>query len=248
MSGPDRTRGLTYVKDTTMIKRLLLSAVAGLLLAGTATTAAHAEDGYRFWGYYQWSGGKWAFAPKGPDEVVPADGAVEGWRFAVAPQSIVRTPRAPGDFEAICKAAPAESGKKRVALVIDSGLPEDATTGTPPAPKGVCVVTAPTSTGAKVLAAAAEVRIEKGLTCAIDGYPATGCGDSVKNVNVPATDAPVQLQIAAPVGSTAPAPAASTSAADSNESSAWKTIVPVAIIVLLLAGGALVITRRRRAA
>jgi hypothetical protein len=230
-----------------MLKRLLLSAVAGLLLAGTATTAAHAEDGYRFWGYFQWSGGKWAFASSGPEKVVPADGAVEGWRFAVAPQSIVRTPRAAGDFDAICAAAPAETGKKRVALVIDGGLPQDATSGTPPAPKGVCVVTDPKATGAAVLAAAAQVRIEKGLTCGIDGFPAIGCGDPVKNVTVPAKDDPVQLQIAAPVGSSAPT-ALSSNDAGGNDSSAWKTIVPVAIIVLLLTGGALVITRRRRAA
>jgi hypothetical protein len=224
-----------------MIKRLLLSAVAGLLLAGSATTAAHAETGYRFWAYYQWSAGKWAFASSGPDKVVPADGAVEGWRFAVAPESISRTPRAAGDFGTICKDAPAETGKKRVALVIDDGLAADATSGTPSAPKGVCVVTGPMSTGAAVLAAAAQVRIEKGLTCAIDGYPASSCGDQVNNVNVPATDDPVQLQIARPVGS------AAANDAGSNDSAAWKTIVPVAVIVLLLAAGALVITRRRRA-
>ena len=101
--------------------------------------------------------------------------------------------------------------------------------------------------GAAVLAAAAQVRIEKGLTCGIDGFPAAGCGDPVKNVSVPAKDDPVQLQIAAPVGSSAPV-ALSSNDAGGNDSSAWKTIVPVAIIVLLLTGGALVITRRRRAA
>jgi hypothetical protein len=235
-----------------MIKRLLLTLVTGLLLAGTTVTAAHAEDGYRFWGYYQWTAGKWAFASSGPDKVVPADGAVEGWRFAVAPESIVRTPRADGDFGAICAAAPAESGKKRVALVIDGGTPQDAPSGTPPAPKGVCVVTDPAATGAKVLAAAAQVRIEKGLTCAVDGYPASGCGDPVKNPDVPAKDDPVQLQIAAPVGSSAPRTAtplgasAPRTGAEGNDSSAWTTIVPIAVIVVLLAGGAFIITRRRR--
>lgn len=228
-------------------RRLMLSLVAGLLFAGTAVTTAHAEDGYRFWGYYQWTAGKWAFAPKGADQVVPADGSVEGWRFAAAPQSIIRTPRANGDFEAVCAKAPAETGKKRVAVVIDGGTPEDASSGTPITPKGVCVVTDPAANGAKVLAAAAQVRIEKGLTCAIDGYPATGCGDAVKNINVPKTDAPVQLEIAAPVGSSAPAPATDGTDAGSNDSSsAWKTIIPVGIVVLLLAAGAVVVARRRK--
>ena len=49
--------------------RLVLSLLAGLLLAGTvatvSATAAPTEDGYRFWGYYQWSNGQWAFSQKG---------------------------------------------------------------------------------------------------------------------------------------------------------------------------------------
>src|SRR5262245_47823835 len=119
------------VRDTRMTKRLLLSLLGSLLLAAATATVAHAVDGYRFWGYYQWTAGKWAFSPKGPGQIVPADGSVEGWRFAVAPETISRTPRANGDFAAICAAAPAEAGKKRVALVIDPGTPQDAPSGTP---------------------------------------------------------------------------------------------------------------------
>ena len=225
--------------------RLVLSLLAGLLLAGTVATTAQAEDGYRFWGYYQWTAGKWAFAQKGADVVVPADGAVEGWRFAVG-GAAPRMPRAAGDFEAICGKTPAETGKKRVALVVDPGTPEDALSGETPKPAtGTCVVTDPKATGAKVLAAVGPVRIEKGLTCGIDGYPSKGCGDQVKNIKVPATDTPVTLEIGAAVGSTA-APAPTTSNSSSSDDGApWTGIIIAAVIVLVLAGGGLVLSRRR---
>jgi hypothetical protein len=226
-------------------RRLVLGLLAGFLLAGTVATTAQAEDGYRFWGYYQWSGGQWAFSQKGSDVVVPADGSVEGWRYAVGGAK-PRVPRAAGDFQAICGATPAESGKKRVALVIDPGTPADAVSGETPGPAtGTCVMTDVKATGAKILAAVAPVRIEKGLTCGIDGYPAKGCGDPVKNINVPATDDPVQLQIKPAVGATA-APASSTSSSSTDDGSTpWTGIIIAAVVVVLLAGGGLVLSRRR---
>jgi hypothetical protein len=223
--------------------RLVLSLLAGLLLAGTVATTAQAEDGYRFWGYYQWSGGQWAFAQKGADVVVPADGAVEGWRYAVGGAK-PRVPRAAGDFEAICGKTPAESGKKRVALVVDPGTPEDAPSGETPGPAtGTCVVTDVPATGAKILAAAGPVRIEKGLTCGIAGYPSKGCGDQVKNIQVPATEESVTPEIQPAVGSTAaPAPAASES---DDGSGPWTGIIVAAVAVVVLGGGGLLLSRRR---
>jgi hypothetical protein len=233
--------------------RLVLSLLAGLLLAGTVigstATAAQTEDGYRFWGYYQWSSGQWAFSQKGADAFVPADGAVEGWRFAVGGAK-PRVPRAAGDFATICGKTPAETGKKRVALVVDPGTPEDAVSGDTPAPAtGTCVVTDPKSNGAKILAAVAPVRIEKGLTCGIAGYPSKGCGDQIKNIKVPATDAAVTLQVGPAVGSTVvvtPTQAASSSSDGSG--APWTGIIIAAVVVLLLAGGGLFLNRRRTAA
>ncbi|MFF0271284.1 SCO2322 family protein [Kribbella sp. NPDC004536] len=222
--------------------RLVLSLLAGLLLAGTVATSARAEDGYRFWGYYQWTNGQWAFSQKGSDAYVPPDGAVEGWRFALGGAK-PRVPRAAGDFAAICGKTPAENGKKRVALVVDPGTPEDALTGEKPSPAtGTCVVTATASTGAQVLAATGPVRIEKGLTCGIAGYPAKGCGDQVKDIKVPATDPPVTLEIKSAVGSAAPAPAASDSSG-----TPWTGIIIAIVVVVLLAGGGLFLNRRRTA-
>ncbi|WP_433167792.1 SCO2322 family protein [Kribbella sp. CA-247076] len=226
--------------------RVVLGLLAGLLLAGTVATTAHAEDGYRFWGYYQWSGGQWAFSQKGADAVVPADGSVEGWRYAVGGAK-PRVPRAAGDFEAVCGKTPAETGKKRVALVVDPGTPEDALSGETPGPAtGTCVVTDVNATGAKILAAVAPVRIEKGLTCGIEGYPSKGCGDQVKNISVPATDAPVTLQVEAAVGSTAaPAASESSSESDSDEGAPWAAIIAAVAAVAVLGTGGLVLSRRR---
>jgi hypothetical protein len=222
--------------------RLVLSLLAGLLLAGTVATNAQAEDGYRFWSYYQWTGGQWAFSQKGSDGVVPADGAVEGWRYALGGAK-PRVPRAAGDFEAICGKTPAESGKKRVALVVDPGTPADALSGETPGPaSGTCVVTDVQATGSKILAAVSPVRIEKGLTCGIASYPAKGCGDEVKNINVPATDDPVTLEIKAAVGSTA-VPAATSESDD--DGTPWTGIIIAAAAVVVLAGGGLVLNRRR---
>jgi hypothetical protein len=230
--------------------RLVLALLAGFLLAGTVATTAQAEDGYRFWGYYQWSSGQWTFAQKGADQVVPADGAVEGWRYAVGGAK-PRVPRAAGDFDAICGKTPAETGKKRVALVVDPGTPEDAASGeTPGQAAGTCVVTDTKATGAKILAAVGPVRIEKGLTCGIAGYPAKGCGDAVKSIKVPATDAPVTLQIGDAVGATptaSPSPVASSSS-DDDGGAPWTGIIIAAVVVAVLAGGGLALSRRRTAA
>jgi len=232
--------------------RLVLTLLAGLLLAGTATTTAQAEDGYRFWGYYQYSGGQWAFAQKGSEVVVPADGSVEGWRYAVGGTK-PRVPRAAGDFATICGATPAEPGKKRVALVIDPGTPADSASGeAPPPATGTCVVTDLKATGAKVLAAVKPVRIEKGLTCGIGGYPATGCGDPVKDIKVPATDEQVKLEIGPAIGSAAtptpaPVPTNTNQAPASQDTSGtpWAGIIIAVIAVAVLATGGLVLSRRR---
>lgn len=227
------------------VKRLVLALLGGLLLAGVVTTTAQAEDGYRFWGYYQYTGGQWAFAQKGSEAVVPTDGAVEGWRFAVGGAK-PRVPRAAGDFTTICGATPAETGKKRVALVIDPGTPADSASGqAPPAATGTCVVTDLKATGAKILAAVKPVRIEKGLTCGIGGYPATGCGDQVKNINVPATDEPVKLEIGPAVGA-APAPSATPSpSADSQPAKSNKVGWAGGVLILLIAVGGYLTSRRR---
>jgi len=68
---------------------LILVTAAGAFVAAPAQAAA-----YRYWGFFHQDKGAWAFAQKGPAQTIPADGTVDGWRFAVADESSVRTPRA----------------------------------------------------------------------------------------------------------------------------------------------------------
>jgi hypothetical protein len=104
----------TTLRPTVAALSLIIAVVAAVVLpAGAASAAA-----YRYWGFFQLQGSTWAFATKGPDQVTPPDGSVEGWRFAVAGESDSRTPRASATFDQLCGSTAAESGKKRVGLVM----------------------------------------------------------------------------------------------------------------------------------
>jgi len=73
--------------------RVVLAALVAACLSALTIAPAHAAA-YRYWGFYQLSDGAWTFAQKGPDQTVPKDGSVEGWRFAVADEASTRYPRA----------------------------------------------------------------------------------------------------------------------------------------------------------
>ncbi|MGH8970600.1 MAG: SCO2322 family protein, partial [Actinomycetes bacterium] len=173
-----------------------------------------------------------------PDQTKPADGAVEGWRFAVTSESgSPRVPRADGDFAAICAGTDAAAGKKRVAVVIDAGLAEDAPSGEkPPAARGECAVVAQAASGAEVLAAVASARVEKGLVCSLDGYPATGCGDQVEATPPTAPDA--QVRLALPEQQTATRAAEGDAPADEDGGPPWVGIAVGAAVVAALGGAA----------
>lgn len=221
-----------------LITRLAL--VAGLLLAALLPAAAANAAAYRFWGYYQLQGDTWSFATKGPDQTKPADGSVEGWRYAVADTATPRLPRATVTFDDLCADTKAETGKKRVGVVIDYGRAADSEDGaTPPKPVGDCVVVDTAATGSEVLAAAADARVEKGLVCGIGGYPAAGCGGEVKTVSAAAkaADDTVKLDLGTK---------ASASSTDDGTSTA--TWVGIGVVAALLVGlGGLVVARRRSA-
>lgn len=221
-----------------------LSLVAAVLAALVVPAGSASAAAYRYWGYYQLSGTTWQFAPKGPDQTTPPDGSVEGWRFAVAGESDTRAPRATTTFDAVCGDTKADPAKKRVAVVIDYGRPADQEDGsTPPAPVARCASVPTAATGSEVLAAVASVRAEKGLVCALDGRPATGCGAAVKDVSAAAAapDTPVTL---APKASEAKA---KDTAADDGSSAAVK-YAGIGIVVLALLGLGAVALRRRRGA
>jgi len=248
----DREEETVSTVARTPLRVLLVALVAAavtLLTTGPAQAAA-----YRFWGFYQLSNGQWTFAQKGSDQTVPADGSVDGWRFAVGDESSTRLPRAVLTFEAICASTPAVSGSKRVGVVVDFGRPADAEdAATPPAPKAVCAVVPTAATSTDVLAKAGELRTEKGLVCGVAGYPASGCGGEVKQVSAEAKAADAPVTIAAPAASTSATPASSApaDAATQPASSSTGTTVAwvlVALVVLALVGYLLLRSRRRSGA
>ena len=144
------------------------------------TSSAHAEKGYRYWGYFQAADGatQWTAAKTGPS-VELHDGDVEGWAFTASSNDIPATPpMADPDFASLCNGSSQVTGKIRVGIVVDFGGADIAPTGENP--KEVitdCVVIPAKSTGLVALQAIAQVRADKsGLICGIGGYPASECG------------------------------------------------------------------------
>lgn len=152
-----------------------------LLLLGTAGQAQ--AVGYRYWSFWDLTGGRWTYATQGPSTARPSDGDVQGFRFAVSEDSQQASkPRGGTDFASICAKSPAQQGKKRVALVIDFGTPTDAPSGeTPPSPRTACARVLSDATSAEALASVAKpLRYDtNALLCAIAGYPSTGCADQI---------------------------------------------------------------------
>jgi hypothetical protein len=225
--------------------------VAALIALVAPPPAAAAV--YRYWGYFE-VGPKntWSFATKGAAQTKPADGAVEGWRFAIV-GTTPRLPRTSPDFDAVCRSTPAKAGSKRVAVYIDYGLAEEAPKGggTPPPPAAACAVVPTTASGQDVLDSVADVRkdAKSGLLCGIDSYPATGCGDQVQTApKVANPEPPVQFAMAAPTPTTTPGPSPQDTAAVQTNAGTGHTLTYVltaAVVVALLGGGALLLARRR---
>ncbi len=189
-----------------------LGVAAGTALAAavavSAPTAAHA-DTYRYWTYWKAAPGQssWGFSPAGASSR-PADGAVEGWRFALSgvAGSGGTQPRTTPSFDSICAGTPPVAGGVRVAVVVDFGTSDARPPGETP-PRGVvayCATRTPALTGLEALAAGpwgSAVRTSGGLVCGIDGYPRTECGALVASPTpAPPTPAP-------PVAAAPPAPA-----------------------------------------
>jgi MYXO-CTERM domain-containing protein len=221
--------------------RLTVALLLGLGLALVLPASANAAA-FRYWGYYHLTDGKWQFYSTGPAQSKPADGSVEGWRFAVGTEAVTRLPRAVPTFEDICGGTKAEAGKKRVAVVIDYGRKADSADGaTPPAPVGRCAVVATSASGQEVLTKVAPVNIDKdGIVCSIDRYP-TACGGQVDTVTpaMAAADTPVTLKIAK---------SGSKSAAKAGDDSHTGTYLGIGIAVLAVLGVGAAALRRRRTA
>lgn len=159
---------------------VITAALVVAALVGTWGAPSAEATSYRFWSYWLGSDSGWTFSSQGASRR-PADGTVEGWRFAVSAASSSTTPpRHTSSFDRICGSTPPQDGKKRVGLVVDFGTSADAPDGeTPPARIATCVVAPTDANGYAVLAAAVQLRTDGGLICGMNGYPAAECGVAV---------------------------------------------------------------------
>ena len=256
------------VSPSRLLPLLLIAASFALVSVPLlGASPAHAAS-YRYWGYYHGtSKGAWAFASTGAAAVKPADGAVEGWRFAISGDADARYPRVTPTFGTVCGSTTAATGKKRVAVYIDSGIAVEAPTGsTPPAPMAACALVPTSWNGAQVLASVERVRESKGLVCGIGGYPSTGCGDAIKKPPaVPSPEPKVTFAIAGATATPTPTSSATpdaipatpspanTAAATTNSATGTKSGSHVYVFVLVavaaaavLGGGGLLVARRSR--
>lgn len=209
---------------------------------------------YRYWTYWHGAGSTWQFAVAGPASTVPPDGSVEGWSFGISTPaaSTDMAPRVPADFGTICADTPERPGGKRVALVIDSG-PSGIVPGDRPPPSSTvaCVTAEPDATGYDILRSVAQVRVELGLVCGINGYPATECAPVLTDDEAASLRA---IAATPPTGGVTTDLAPADSARESGASTAGSPPSPtgtspaatVAVAVALIAGAAAWGWSRRR--
>lgn len=221
-------------------------AAAGLVL--TTSAPAHAESGYRYWNYAHLQGEEWTFADTGPGDFTPEDGAVEGWRYGTSTVSQGIFPRADlaeVSFDAVCEGAEAAEGEKRVAVLVDFGTAQDAAGAEVPGPVAECAVVPADANGSQVLESVVDVRAENGMTCALDGYPAQGCGEQVKNAEVSADQETVAFTLPASADTE---PAAADSTGDGEDGGVPWTLVGVLVAAAALAALAVPMYRRKQSA
>ena len=176
-----------------MLRRAAGIGAMGILALALAPAPVHA-DTYRYWSY--WTGGdQWSYSARGPGFRSPPDGGVEGWRFVVSPRdgSQATPPATASDFAQLCPgAAPAPTGQKRVAVVIDSGPAGIAPVGeSPPATSTSCVTVPAGANGLQVLQKVSRLRFHSsGLICGIAGFPASECPGQSRVTATPTATTP----------------------------------------------------------
>ena len=226
--------------------------LALLVVAGTARTA-DAADGYKYWNYFHVEGGKYAFAQTGPADFTPKDGTVEAYRYGLSTAADGLPPRTDATtytVEDICAGTEPKSGEKLVGVLLDYGTADDADGGqTPPEPRAACAAVPTAANGQQVLDAVSDLRLDKGLTCGIDGYPASGCSVTVKNPPAAAAAATVDFALPQAAGDTASPDAAGTGTADQAASETddggvpW-TLIVVVLVVVVIGAASFVLSRR----
>lgn len=230
-----------------MLRRLSLVLVA--LLAGSVVTTglaapAQATDYYRYWTFFTVDNGAYVASPKGVGEVKPADGSIEAFRWAAPADytepNLPRIDLATVTFDSICADTAAVDGQKRVAVIVDFGVAEDAGGAEIPAAMAECAQVPANSTALQALQRVAQVRSKSSsfgpLLCAIEGFPATGCADDVTQTATPADSGFVTVSTGD-----------ETEAAEQSDDN-LPLYAGLAALVAVILGAGLVIARRRKSA
>lgn len=172
----------------------------------------------------------------GAAENIPADGAVDGWRFGIGTDTETPEPRTTPNFSELCGQLESAEGITRVAVVIDFGDAAQAPTGETPPPTRVECVSMPTGgSSADALALAADVRGEGGFVCGVDGFPATECGAEVPEPTSESESTPIETTAEAVID-----------AAEGIEEEGGNTLVYAAIVLVVVVATVLVFSRNKK--
>jgi hypothetical protein len=134
---------------------------------------------------------------------------------------------------------------KRVALVVDPGPGAIAPDGQPPpAPITTCVVAEPAAPGYDILRAAATVRTEDGLVCAIADYPAAECATILDDAE--AVDLLARATSADPTPSPLPSVTGLPTGPDGTGGAGGGSPIATLAVTAVLVGAALFGWRRMR--
>jgi len=160
---------------------VLALVVSGICLA----PGARAESGYRYWTFWMSEGENWRFATEGPATTRTSEGDVFGWRFAITTATATKDAQpsisAPDAFAEACADVTAPEGEHRLAIVIDYGSADQAPEGeVPPTNRIECVLALDGSTAAQSLSTIANLRVDQGFVCGVDGYPESECAPVVE--------------------------------------------------------------------
>lgn len=228
-----------------MLRRISLTLAA--LLAGSVVTAglaapAQATDYYRYWTFFTVENGSYVASPEGVGSVTPADGSIEAFRWAASADfenpNLPRVDLATVTFDSLCADLPAVDGQKRVAVIADFGVTEDAGGAEIPAATAECAQVPVKATALQVLQRVAEVRSKTSsfgpMLCAIDGFPATGCADEVTQTPTPADSGFITVSTA--------------DEADEDSGDNLPLYAGLAALVAVILGAGLVLARRRNSA
>jgi hypothetical protein len=242
MSSPLPRTSARRTSGTRTTLGALVAVLASLLMLVGSAGSASAEDGYRYWNYSHLEGDTFAFAQTGPGDTTPKDGSVEGWRYGTSTVKQGVFPRADlskVNFDAVCGDTDAAAGEKRVAVLVDFGTEADADGADVPDPRAECAVVPKDATGQQVLESVVDVRADKGMICALDGYPAKGCGEPVGDAQVSTDEQTVAFTLPASADDTAPV-------AQEDEGGVNWVLIGALALVVVLAAVAVPLYRRNR--